>query len=224
LTHTFTKQDYLELIRLLGQEFQDQKDYLSKLDTGIGDGDHGFSMAKGFGSLAVFADRNPDLPLDKLLQKGGFEIIKSVGGAAGAVFGTLFLGQAACCREQLSSREELKLQDLSEMHVEALAQIQKRGGAVPGDKTMVDALAPAAAALQSAVEAGCGLAEGFSRAAEAAEKGAESTRDLIGKKGRSKNLGERGRGFIDPGAVSTALYFRVFADYLHSQSDQDESS
>jgi dihydroxyacetone kinase-like protein len=109
------------------------------------------------------------------------------------------------------------LDDLSLMFTQALEQIKARGGASPGDKTLIDALEPAIDALKSSSEQGHTLSSAFRIAAEKAREGAEATRSMVGKRGRSKNLGERGVGYIDPGAVSTALIFGVICDYIQGQ-------
>jgi len=211
-----TKENLVELIKILYQKIDEQKAELSKLDTEIGDGDHGFSLAKGFKSLADKLPEYVSLDTGEMLKKCGFELIKTVGGAAGAVFGTFFTGQAVYYNNNLKERDTLSLADFSAMLSEALAQIKKRGGAKQGDKTMVDALEPAVEALASAVESGAGFAEAFRSAAKAAEAGAEKTRDMVAKKGRSKNVGERGLGYKDPGAASMALIIRTMAGYFES--------
>jgi len=211
-----TKENLVELIRNLYQKIDGQKAELSKLDTEIGDGDHGFSLAKGFKSLVDKLPEYSKLDTGEMLKKCGFELIKTVGGAAGAVFGTFFTGQAVYYVSHLKDRETLSLSDFTGMLSEALTQVKKRGGAQPGDKTMIDALEPAVEALTAAVESGAGFAEAFGSAAEAAEAGAEKTRNMVAKKGRSKNVGERGLGYKDPGAASMALIFKTMAEYFQS--------
>jgi dihydroxyacetone kinase-like protein len=209
-----TKQDLIEILKRLADEFERQKDYLSMLDTEIGDGDHGFSMASGFNSVADKLEEFSQLSIGELLKKTGFELIKTIGGAAGAVFGTLFTGQAFYYEKNLGDKESLTLQDLSEMFKEALAQIKRRGGAQPGDKTMLDALEPAVLALGEAAARGATLGDAFMDADLKARMGASRTKDMVAKHGRAKNLGFRAVGFIDPGAWSTALIFGVLSKYF----------
>lgn len=212
-----TKQDLVQILKLLAETFEEHVDHLSKLDTEIGDGDHGFSMASGFKSVADKLDQLSELPIGDLLKKTGFELIKTIGGAAGAVFGTLFTGQASWYQANLEGEGSLTLQQWSEMFTEALAQIQRRGGAQPGDKTMLDALQPAVTALEEAAAQDASLADAFQTAARRARSGALSTKDMIAKHGRAKNLGERALGFVDPGSVSTALIFETLADYFNNR-------
>ncbi len=211
-----TKENLVELIKILYQKIDEKKAELSKLDTEIGDGDHGFSLAKGFKSLNDKLQEYASFDTGEMLKKCGFELIKTVGGAAGAVFGTFFTGQAMYYNNNLKEKDTLSLSDFSGMLAEALAQIKKRGGAQPGDKTMVDALEPAVEALASAAESGAGFADAFRTAADAAATGAEKTRDMVARKGRSKNVGERGLGYKDPGAASMALIIGTMADYFQS--------
>ena len=212
--HHITRQDLLAILERLAAAFEDQKDHLSRLDTEIGDGDHGFSMASGFKSAAQRREEFSQLPIGDLLKKTGFELIKTIGGAAGAVFGTLFTGQASYYQQHLEGKETLSLQELSGMYREALAQIKRRGGAEAGDKTMLDALVPAVLALEETAAQGMSPGDAFHVAARRPRSGALSTKDMVAKHGRAKNLGERALGFLDPGSVSTALIFEVMADYF----------
>jgi len=215
--NTLSKSNLVEIIERISAEIIDQKDVLSRLDTEIGDGDHGFSMATGFGSVSEKIVEYSQLPIGGMLKKIGFELIKTIGGAAGAVFGTMYTGQASYYDKNLAGKEHLSLGDLSMMYSEALRQVKRRGGANMGDKTMVDALEPAVVSLEQSHLDGASFQEAFSMAAEQARSGAEETRSMVAKHGRAKNLGERALGYIDPGAVSTALMFEVIRDYLLEQ-------
>jgi dihydroxyacetone kinase-like protein len=209
-----TKDDLINMIELLYRTIDGQKEELSRLDTEIGDGDHGFSIANGFRNLYEKLDDYGKLEIGAFLKKGGFELIKNVGGAAGAVFGTFFTGQASYYDKNLSGKENLDLEDVAAMFTEALAQIKKRGNARPGDKTMVDALEPAVQSLSESAASEVPLAEAFKTAARKADEGAERTRDMVATRGRAKNLGERSLGYMDPGAKTTALIIATMAEYL----------
>lgn len=214
-----TKNDLVEIVKRMYNNIDEKKEYLSKLDTEIGDGDHGFSMFSGFKSFHDKLGEFSELPIGQLLKKGGFELIKTIGGAAGAVFGTFFTGQASYYEKNLDGKENLSLEDITNMLNEALLQIKKRGNANPGDKTMIDALEPAINELFAGIEKNLSLTDAFKNAAEKAEQGAESTKDMVSKRGRSKNLGERSIGFIDAGAMSTCIIFRTIADYIEKPGD-----
>jgi len=208
------KEELIGALKAISEKIEENKEYLSKLDTEIGDGDHGFSMANGFSSMAEKLQEYPGLSIGEILKKSGFELIKKIGGAAGAVFGTLFTAQASYYQKNLNEKDTLSLQDMVSMLEEAADQIQKRGGAKPGDKTMIDALLPAVEVLKKAAKDNKTFSEAFKLAAEEARRGAESTRNMIARKGRSKNLGERSVGYIDPGAESTHLIFKALAEFF----------
>jgi dihydroxyacetone kinase-like protein len=209
-----TKEDLMSMVELMYETIDRQKEYLSKLDTEIGDGDHGFSIANGFKSFCQKLEEYAELDMGQILKKGGFELIKNVGGAAGAVFGTFFTGQASYYEKSLKGKESLDLQDIANMFAEALAQIKKRGCAQPGDKTMVDALEPAVDSLLNSAAGGVSLADAFKLASEKASEGAERTKEMVATHGRAKNLGERSRGYMDPGSKTTSIIIQTIADYL----------
>jgi len=208
------KRDLVEIINRIYAKIDENKEYLSKLDTEIGDGDHGFSIANGFRSVKEKLEEFSRDGIGEFLKKCGFEIIKVVGGASGAVFGTFFTGQASFYSRCLAGKETLSLADFANMLKEALEHIKKRGGAQPGDKTMIDAFEPALNEITSGALKGEPFASAFERAALKAREGAESTKNMIAKHGRSKNVGERGIGFIDPGSMSTSLIFASMAEYF----------
>jgi dihydroxyacetone kinase-like protein len=179
-----------------------QSDHLTQLDAAIGDGDHGVNLARGFGAVReALASSGYDLPPGRQLVLAGKTLIATVGGASGPLWGTALrrAGRA------LGDAPEVDGARLADALDAALAGVVGLGAAEPGDKTMVDALAPAAAALRAAVERGAPLAEGLEAAANAAADGARSTVPMQARKGRASYLGERSIGHEDPGASSTAL-------------------
>ncbi len=209
-----SRDDLIEIISRLCHKIEKKKEYLSKLDTEIGDGDHGFSMASGFKSVYGKLDEYSTLSIGLLLKKCGFELIKTIGGAAGVVFGTFFTGQASYFEKNLVGKESLNLEDISNMLHEALVQIKKRGNAVPGDKTMVDALEPAVDALSNAVSQNLSLSQAFRNATLKAKEGAENTKTMVSKRGRSKNLGERSLGYIDAGSMSIFFIIETISEFI----------
>jgi dihydroxyacetone kinase-like protein len=209
-----TKENLVDILEKIYATIEENKSYLSKLDTEIGDGDHGFSISNGFKNVHDKLGEFSAGGIGDLLKKSGFEIIKVVGGASGAVFGTLFTGQASFYTKKLDGKDSLSLEELTGMLTEALQQIKQRGGAQPGDKTMIDALEPAIEELKNGVKEGLRFGEAFTKAAQRAKAGAESTKNMVAKRGRSKNVGERSIGYMDPGAMSTALIFTAIAEYF----------
>lgn len=188
---------------------------LIRLDREIGDGDHGENMDRGFQAVAAkLADLGDDATPSDLLKAAASTLISTVGGAAGPLYGTAFLKAAGAVKDKV----ELEAQDLVSLLTAARDGIVLRGKAEVGDKTMVDAWSPAVDAAAAAAEAGRSPAEVLSAAADAAEKGAADTDELVARKGRASYLGERAVGHRDPGAQSTALILRAAADAVKGVS------
>jgi dihydroxyacetone kinase-like protein len=186
----------------------EHRDELVELDRVIGDGDHGENMRRGFQSFVAAVDSaHPPTPgaVVKLLAT---TLISTVGGAAGPLYGTACLRAATA----LGAEEELTPALMVAALRAALQGVVARGKAVLGDKTMVDAISPAVDAAQRALDEGGDLATVLAAAADAAEKGAEATIPLIARKGRASYLGERSAQHLDPGARSSSLLLRAFAD------------
>ncbi|WP_370944175.1 dihydroxyacetone kinase subunit DhaL [Amycolatopsis sp. cg5] len=182
---------------------------LIELDRAIGDADHGENMNRGFTVVvAALADAAPATP-GEVLKIAAKTLISKVGGAAGPLYGTAFLRAATKAADQ----SEVDVQGAVELLRAALEGVQARGKAEVGDATIVDALTPAVAAAEAAAaQEGADLAAVLTAAADAADRGAESTVDLVPRKGRASYLGERAVGHMDPGARSTALILRAFAE------------
>ena len=177
--------------------------HLTQLDAAIGDGDHGVNLARGFRAVReAFANSAGDkLPPGHLLTLAGKTLVETVGGASGPLWG-MALRRAG---RALGEAPELNGARLADALDAALAGVVELGAARAGDKTMVDALGPAAAALRAGVERGAPLAEALEAAAIAAADGARATVPMQARKGRASYLGERSIGHEDPGAASTAL-------------------
>jgi dihydroxyacetone kinase-like protein len=189
------------------------RDELVQLDRAIGDGDHGENLRRGFTAVVSKLDEStPDSP-GAVLKLVATTLISTVGGAAGPLYGTAFLRAAT----SVGDATELDAGSVTAALRAALGGIVARGKAEPGDKTMVDALDPAVRAAESTQAAAAGVAEILAAAAEAAQAGAESTVPLVARKGRASYLGERSAGHLDPGARSTALLLRSFADSAGGQ-------
>lgn len=185
-------------------------DRLTKADQLVGDGDHGVGMARGF-KAAKAAIEEVDAPasVGELFKAGGQAIIATSGGASGIVFGTLLRAAA-----KPLSGTALDADALATWLESAAEQIQARGKASPGDKTMVDAIVPAAAAARRA--AGEGLQAAAEAALAGAQQGMEATVDMVAKFGKAQALGERSVGHPDPGALSTVIILEAVRDYIAS--------
>ncbi len=199
----------------IAESVKDRRDYLTQLDAAIGDGDHGVNMDRGFDAVGkALAAQDGSLSPGKLLTVAGKTLVSTVGGASGPLWGTAFrrAGRA------LGDREELGGAELVVALRAALDGVVELGEAQPGDKTMVDALAPAIDALEGALDAGKPLAEALAAATEAAEAGAKATVPLQARKGRASYLGERSIGHQDPGATSAALVMAALQRAVEQES------
>ena len=191
-------------------DFEDNKDHLTHLDSAIGDADHGINLVRGFtAAVAAVAEKQPPTP-GELLTLVGNTLISKVGGASGPLYGTAFrrAGKA------LGTEPDVAPEALGAALQAGLEGVQGLGAAAEGDKTMVDALAPAVRAYQHALATGATIAEAAQAAAAAAEQGAEATIPLQALKGRASYLGARSVGHQDPGATSTALLLAALAAAL----------
>jgi len=199
-----------KVIEEMAAAMEEHRKYLTKLDSEIGDGDHGNNMRRGFAAvLDRLKDTQPSSPADAL-KAVSMALIGKVGGAAGPLYGTAFLRASAAL-----SGDEVSPQDAASALEAALGGIKQRGKAEVGDKTILDALAPAVeAAKEAAGSEDATVAAVLRAAAEAAEKGAESTVPLTARKGRASYLGARAEGHKDPGAASTQLLLDAAARAL----------
>jgi dihydroxyacetone kinase-like protein len=185
---------------------REQRDYLTQLDAAIGDGDHGTNMDRGFAAVEkALAGQNGDLPPGRLLIVAGKTLVSTVGGASGPLWGSALRAAG----RSLGDAESFEGDALAGALDAAIAAVVDLGAAAPGDKTMVDALMPAAESLRRALDAGAPLQDAIAEASEAAEEGAKATVPLLARKGRASYLGERSIGHQDPGATSAALILRA---------------
>ncbi|WP_179316857.1 dihydroxyacetone kinase subunit DhaL [Winogradskyella undariae] len=185
---------------------QENKTYLTELDSAIGDADHGFNMERGFQKvIGKIEELKQSKDASVLLKNTGMTLISSIGGASGPLYGTFFL-QASMV---LKDKNELTLEDLKSSFENGLKGIKSRGRATTGEKTMIDVLEPVVTTLITAVEQNLTISDALTNMLAAAEKGMKSTIDMLATKGRASYLGERSVGHQDPGATSS--YFIVKA-------------
>ena len=187
-----------------------QHSLLSQLDSAIGDGDHGTTMLRAMNLLekTVVEDKSSDF--QGLLYNLGWTLLGIDGGSTGPLLGTWFLGMS----EFAGARQVLDLQTLAATFEAGLTAVMKQTKAQVGDKTMIDALTPAVQALKDGAAANKEITEMLRDAGEAAEKGAQSTKDFVARFGKAKFAGERTLGHQDPGATSISLIFQGFYDGL----------
>jgi dihydroxyacetone kinase-like protein len=185
---------------------RDQRDYLTQLDSAIGDGDHGTNMNRGFEAVEkALAGQNGSVPPGRLLILAGKTLVSTVGGASGPLWGSALRAAG----RSLGDAESFEAQELAGALDAAIAAVIDLGAATPGDKTMIDALMPASEALRNSLDSGVALQVAVAAACEAAEEGARATVPMLARKGRASYLGERSIGHQDPGATSATLILRA---------------
>jgi dihydroxyacetone kinase-like protein len=182
---------------------------LTQLDTAIGDGDHGTNMDRGMRKAVERLDSLEDGDIGASLKAVGMALVSSVGGAAGPLYGTLFMQMGSAT----AGKSELDLAGFADALDAGVQGVRARGKAEPGDKTMVDALMPALEALRNGGD--------LAAAADAAEQGMKATIPLVARKGRASYLGPRSEGHQDPGATSTYLLLRSAAEALGPQQSNE---
>ncbi len=186
-------------------------DYLTQLDSAIGDADHGVNLKRGFTAVVAALDGFEADGPGAVLLKTGTTLISKVGGASGPLYGSAFRAAAKAL-----DGPQVDAAALATALRDGLGAIQKLGAAAPGDKTIVDALGPAVEAFERTAPQG--LAAGAAAAARAAQGGAKESPPVQARKGRASYLGPRSVGHQDPGATSTALILRALADVVAESS------
>lgn len=203
-----TNQDTLHWLQRVADVLHENRDYLTQLDSAIGDADHGINMDRGFTAVRDKFPTMAQADIATQLRTVGSTLVSTVGGASGPLYGTAFLRAGGAT----AGKEELAPADVVAMLEAFLGGIVARGKAQPGEKTMVDALTPALAAAKQALDEGADLAAITNRAASAAEEGMKATIPLLATKGRASYLGERSIGHQDPGSTSSWLILRSLSE------------
>ena len=188
-----------------------QKDYLTDLDRQIADGDHGINMTRGFqAAMDAVEEMDDTTKPGPVLETIGKAFIHNVGGAAGPLYGTGFIKAAAVCDEDT----KLNVASFEKLLGAAIADIEKRGHAKKGDKTMLDTLIPIHACFLPENAEGKTLFEVLQDASHAAKEGVDYTKTIAARRGRESLVGERSIGHEDPGAVSSMLMYRALYNFL----------
>ena len=196
------------IVEGMAKKIEAGKEYLTELDNEIGDGDHGINLARGFEAVEKKLPSLAGGDIGALLKGVGMQLVSTVGGASGPLYGTAFMKAGMACKglTEIDGPAFVKAMEA------AVDGIKMRGKATEGEKTMLDALCPALKVLQDDVTAGKSLEEALQDAAQAAEKGVEYTKTIIATKGRASYLGERSLGHQDPGATSSLYLLQVLAE------------
>jgi dihydroxyacetone kinase-like protein len=195
----------LAFVRGFAAAIAENKDYLTQLDSEIGDADHGTNMDRGMQAVLPKVGSLEGADLAQLFKTTAMTLISTVGGASGPLYGTLFLQLGTT----VTGKTELSAEDWSQALDAAVQAVRARGKAQLGDKTMIDALQPAADSLRDAAQDGATLEAALVACEQAAEQGMQATIPLVARKGRASYLGERSAGHQDPGPTSSWLLVRA---------------
>ncbi len=204
-----------DMIGSIARRILSERDRLNRLDAALGDGDHGTSVSAAFAAAAADIAELKQPSAGDIWLVTAKAVMNRMGGASGAIFGTFFLKGAG----HLRGIERVGKSDMEAVLQAGLQGVKARGKAEVGDKTMVDALEPAVKAFCGADE----FASAWTRATEAAREGAESTRELVARRGRAKYLSERAIGHVDPGASSIAVIFEAVDDWWRANPSPSPS-
>lgn len=205
---TLSPNECRDMLLAVADKIIEAEPILTDADRALGDGDHGIGMERGMNAVKEKLAGQDFDSIDKPFTTMGMAMMSSMGGASGAVFGTLFRAGG----KALADAESLGSEQVAAFFTAAAEGVQKRGGAKPGDKTMVDALVPAAEKAEEVK--GEPLATAIAAVADAAEAGKVASEDMIATMGRAKTLGERSLGKPDAGAVSVSIIVATMSAYV----------
>lgn len=210
--NTLTASQLKEMLMVVGQEVIAAKEMLSEADRNIGDGDHGIGMANGFEAVLQELANKDFSDVYGVFSTVGRTMIRVMGGASGIIFGLLFYAGA----KNQQPKEEMTTREFAGMFEKALEEIQLKGQAKLGDKTLVDALMPLAASLAAAAEEGADFETMLARGVEAAEEGKEASKAYVAKFGKAKTLGERAVGYPDAGCVTLTVIVKAMHHWIQN--------
>mgnify|MGYP000615500054 CR=1 FL=1 len=197
----------IAMLKAVAQAIIDQTDVLTDADLAIGDGDHGTGMRRGFEAAQEALNANPPALVEDAFKAVGMAVLSQTGGAAGAIFGTLFRSGG----KAFAGKDAVEGDAFAAFLESGLEAVLKRGGVTEGQKTIIDALAPAARAARAASGS---LADVSAAAARGALDGVEATKGMIATTGKARSLGERSIGHPDPGAISVSIILVAMRDFI----------
>ena len=201
--------DTIEMVKQVAISIIDSEPLLTDADRNLGDGDHGLGMERGMRAVIEKIESSSFNQISDVFKSAGMAMMSSMGGASGALFGTLFRNGG----KALDGKETLDSEGLKSFLNAANEGVKSRGGASPGDKTMIDALEPAAQKASENIS--LPLYELISLVSQAADKGKEESKDMIATMGRAKTLGERSLGHPDAGACSVAIILKSMSEFIN---------
>jgi len=205
----------ISILNKIANVIEENKAYLSELDAAIGDGDHGINMNKGFIAVKDKLKDDNGCDIGEIFKRTGMALVSNVGGASGPLYGTAFMKAAV----EVNGKENIDIEDFIKIMEAALGGVQMRGKAERGEKTMVDAIAPAIDAMKDALKAGLMPIDILKASKDAAIKGVEYTKTIIATKGRASYLGERSIGHQDAGATSSFLILNTIYEEVKGMEE-----
>ncbi|MAC49875.1 MAG: dihydroxyacetone kinase subunit L [Verrucomicrobiales bacterium] len=201
--------DTIEMVKQVALSIIDSEPLLTDADRNLGDGDHGLGMERGMKAVIEKIESSSFNQISDVFKSAGMAMMSSMGGASGALFGTLFRNGG----KALDGEETLNSDGLKSFLNAANEGVKSRGGASPGDKTMIDALEPAA--QEASKNISLPLYELISLVSQAADRGKEESKEMIATMGRAKTLGERSLGHPDAGACSVAIILKSMSEFIN---------
>lgn len=207
---TLTANDVIAVLQAMACDVETAQHRLNEIDSALGDGDHGMSMAMGFRAAREKLPQLAGQDIGSILKSFGMVLVSSMGGSAGPLYGTMFMRAGAA----IGQKSECDLNDLVRAGEAAAKGLSDRGQCQVGDKTILDVVAPAAEALKSSQLSGSELVEASQAALDTGRQALESTRNMICRRGRFSRFGERSIGHLDPGAASAMLLLESMVNTL----------
>ena len=209
----FTPKILPDLIRAVVEIIEKNSEEVTALDQAIGDGDHVTNLQRGLDALNLQTADLAQLVWGSALQKIGMTLLSTMGGASGSLFGTLFISMS----KAVGDRVGLNQQEFSEIFTQGVEAVKKRGKAEAGEKTMLDVLIPVAENMSLGADASVVLSDYLGDICQTAQKGMESTRDMLATKGRASYMEEKSIGHIDAGARTSQLMICAIVEVLKSR-------
>ncbi len=206
-----TKEEILAWLHCYRQVLAENKEYLTQLDSAIGDADHGINMDRGFAAVEKKLPSVENKDIGAILKTTGMALVSTVGGAGGPLYGTFFMKAGMA----LNGKHEISAEEMVKAFEAAIEGVKMRGKATTGEKTMLDALVPALEAMKQTLANGGDIHAALVAAANAAEEGMKATIPMLATKGRASYLGERSIGHQDPGATSSYLMMKCAAETIN---------
>lgn len=208
--------DAEQLVRTIAQTALDNEKYFSDLDAVVGDGDFGYSLARGFGKLMEGWDAMEYADVGRLLKKTAMTLSSRIGGTSGPIWGTAFLRAGSA----LADKPDPSGEDVVAALRASIEGIKQRGNSDLGDKTLLDSLIPAVDTLEQELSAGKPATKAITAAAATARAAAEATKTMLAKRGRASYTGERSQDSVDAGAMGVAVIFESVSKAWSPSSDK----